>query len=52
MGEEPEAGLLRERTWAGAINRDSGNRHRKKAEALIRPVGEFSPGLEGGGRGR
>ena len=33
MGEGPEAGLLGEPTGAGAINRDSGNRPRSKAEA-------------------
>jgi hypothetical protein len=33
IGEGPEAGLLGEPTWAGAINRDSGNRQRSKAEA-------------------
>ena len=33
MGEGPEAGILGEPTWAGAINRDSGNRPRSKAEA-------------------
>ena len=33
MGEGPEVGLLGEPTWAGAINRDSGNRQRSKAEA-------------------
>jgi hypothetical protein len=33
VGEEPEAGLLGEPAWAGAINRDSGYRQRKKADA-------------------
>ena len=33
VGEGPEAGLLGEPTWAGAINRDSGNRQRSNAEA-------------------
>jgi hypothetical protein len=33
VGEGPEAGLLGEPTWAGAINRASGNRPRSKAEA-------------------
>jgi hypothetical protein len=33
VGEGPEAGLLGEPTWAGAINRDSGNGQRSKAEA-------------------
>jgi hypothetical protein len=33
VGEGPEAGRLGEPTWAGAINRDSGNRQRSKAEA-------------------
>jgi hypothetical protein len=33
VGEGPEAGLLGEPTWAGAIERDSGNRPRSKAEA-------------------
>jgi hypothetical protein len=33
VGEGPEAGLLGEPTWAGAINRDSGKRQRSKAEA-------------------
>jgi hypothetical protein len=33
VGERPEAGLLGEPTWAEAINRDSGNRQRSKAEA-------------------
>ena len=32
VGEGPEAGLLGELTWAGAINRDSGNRPKSKAE--------------------
>ena len=33
MGEGPEAGPLGEPTWAGAINRDSGNRQRSKEDA-------------------
>src|SRR5208283_671636 len=33
VGEGPEDGLLGEPTWAGAINRDSGNRQRSKADA-------------------
>ena len=33
VGEGPEAGYLGEPTWAGAINRDSGNGQRSKAEA-------------------
>ena len=33
MGEGPEVGFLGEPTRAGAINRDSGNRQRSKAEA-------------------
>ena len=33
VGEGPEAGLVVEPTWAGAINRDSGNRQRSKAGA-------------------
>jgi hypothetical protein len=33
VGEGPEGGLFGEPTWAGAINRDSGNRQRSKAEA-------------------
>ena len=33
MGVGREAGLLGEPTWAGAINRDSGNRQRIKGEA-------------------
>ena len=33
MGVGPEAGLLGEPTWAGAINRDCGNRQRSNAEA-------------------
>jgi hypothetical protein len=35
VGEGPEAGLVGEPTWAGAINRDSGNRPRSKAEAQL-----------------
>ena len=37
MGEGPEVGLLGEPTWAEAINRDSGNRQRSKAEAQPGP---------------
>src|SRR5664279_4331228 len=33
VGEAPEAGLLGEPSWAGAIHRDCGNRQRSKAEA-------------------
>ena len=33
VGEGPEAGLLGEPTWAGAIIRNSGNRQRSKADA-------------------
>src|ERR1019366_3519548 len=33
VGEGPEAGLFGEPTWAGAINRDSGNRPRSRAQA-------------------
>ena len=33
VGEGPEAGPLGEPTWAGAINRYSGNRQRSKADA-------------------
>ena len=32
VGEGPEAGLLGEPTWAGAINRDSGNRQTSNAD--------------------
>jgi hypothetical protein len=45
-GEGPEAGLLGEPTWAGAISRDSGSRQRSKAEAQsdFGPVPVVSPG--------
>ena len=55
VGEGPEAGLLGKPTWAGALNRDSGNQQRSKACAawpLIRQVGNLSPGPDGGSRGR
>ena len=35
MGEGTEAGLVGEPTWACAINADSGNQQRSKAEAQL-----------------